>query len=650
MNKSTLTITRFTRTMKIGILAVLIIFLCIAPTVAIAVLKEPTTPGWKYRGELNNSGLYNDGGYHPNGLELWNLSAINHPSVDDIFVSTPAIDNGIIYVADRGNENLFAIYASNGAIKWQNPLSGGWIYSSPVVANGTVYIGTGTEWDTPGVFYAFNASTGGNNAGTPHIPIWQKDESHGGISGGFYSSPTVYNGTVYVGRDDYNLSAWNAVTGAEVWRYQTASSVDSSPAVSNNTVYFSADDNVYAVNATTGVKVWDAASKSGWDGTFGSGTSSPAVANDVVYIGGEYAVYAFGATNGSQLSKFTDSDAYFDSAPAVANGLVYIGTQGNPSTETFYALDADDLSAPPLWVNITPDQTDMISSPAVANGIVYVTSEGSPGHLYAWNAANGAPVWDFTLPSSYGTESSPVVSNGVVYFGTWLDGLFAIGTESKGLGTGIGVVRSGQWILDYGMDGITDRRFNYGLPTDKPVVGDFNNDGTTDIGVVRSGQWILDYGIDGTVNSRFNYGLPSDTPVVGDFNNDGIMDSGVVRSGQWILDYGINGIVDRRFNYGLPTDKPIVGDFNNDGIMDIGVVRSGQWILDYGINGIVDRRFNYGLPTDTPHVGDFNNDWKADIGVYRSGQWILDYGIDGTVDRRFNYGLPTDIPIVGKWV
>jgi hypothetical protein len=85
--------------------------------------------------------------------------------------------------------------------------------------------------------------------------------------------------------------------------------------------------------------------------------------------------------------------------------------------------------------------------------------------------------------------------------------------------TGIGVFRSGQWILDYGMDGTVNRRFNYGLGTDTPLVGDFNNDGKTDIGVFRSGQWILDYGMDGTVNRRFNYGLGTDTPLVGDFNN-----------------------------------------------------------------------------------------------------------------------------------
>jgi hypothetical protein len=66
------------------------------------------------------------------------------------------------------------------------------------------------------------------------------------------------------------------------------------------------------------------------------------------------------------------------------------------------------------------------------------------------------------------------------------------------------------------MDRVVDRRFQYGLATDIPVVGDFNNDGLTDIGVFRSGQWILDYGIDGTVDRRFRYGFSAmDIPVVG---------------------------------------------------------------------------------------------------------------------------------------
>ena len=69
------------------------------------------------------------------------------------------------------------------------------------------------------------------------------------------SSPAVANGVVYVGSDDHNVYALNATTGAKLWNYTTGGYVLSSPAVVNGVVYVgSDDDNVYALNATTGAK------------------------------------------------------------------------------------------------------------------------------------------------------------------------------------------------------------------------------------------------------------------------------------------------------------------------------------------------------------------------------------------------------------
>jgi len=58
-----------------------------------------------------------------------------------------------------------------------------------------------------------------------------------------FSSPAVANGTVYVGSEDNNVYALNATTGAKVWSFTTGSSVYSSPAVANGVVYVGSDDN-----------------------------------------------------------------------------------------------------------------------------------------------------------------------------------------------------------------------------------------------------------------------------------------------------------------------------------------------------------------------------------------------------------------------
>jgi outer membrane protein assembly factor BamB len=427
MFRTTLKHPVFPGTLKIGLIAAVLVLVCIAPVFA-STAAEPAV-GWKYHGELNNTGLYNDGGFRPNGHELWNVSGDTGSDIEMV-ESSPAVVNGVVYVTDRGDtgHHLFAINATTGAIKWEKTLPDK-SFTSPAVANGMVYVGTGWPGEAvTGHFYAFNASTGGS--------VWSKTLPNSPMG----SSPAVAYGNVYVGRGDHHVSAWNAITGAAVWTYGTPGAVYSSPAVYNGTVYFSSPDtsggdNIYAVNATTGINVWDAKNASGYDGTFTDAGSvlgsSPAVANGVLYIGGYAGVYAFDANTGAQLRKFHDTvGSYYLSTPAVANGLVYFGTHG-ASPHKFYALFANNFSV--KWRNLTPDNTDMDSSPAIANGVVYVTSDrgnnDAKGFLYAWNATTGAPIWKFLPVGAGGTSSGPAVANGVVYFGTWWNGLYAVGTE-----------------------------------------------------------------------------------------------------------------------------------------------------------------------------------------------------------------------------
>jgi len=67
---------------------------------------------------------------------------------------------------------------------------------------------------------------------------------------GVYSSPTVVDGTVFVGSDDENLYAVDAETGTQQWTFETGDWVRSSPTVVDETVFVGSDDgNLYAVDA-----------------------------------------------------------------------------------------------------------------------------------------------------------------------------------------------------------------------------------------------------------------------------------------------------------------------------------------------------------------------------------------------------------------
>jgi outer membrane protein assembly factor BamB len=147
--------------------------------------------------------------------------------------SSPTIANGVVYVG-TGDGYVYALKASDGTRLWRY-LTGGAV-STPTVVNGVVYIGS-----ADGYVYALKASDG--------TLQWSY------LTGSYPASPTVVNGVVYVGDlVDYYLYALKASDGTLQWRYQTGGNVDSSPAVVNGVVYFSASPDagvgyVFAVTA-----------------------------------------------------------------------------------------------------------------------------------------------------------------------------------------------------------------------------------------------------------------------------------------------------------------------------------------------------------------------------------------------------------------
>jgi outer membrane protein assembly factor BamB len=220
------------------------------------------------------------------------------------------------------------------------------------------------------------------------------------------SSAAVVNGVAYFGSEDHNVYALDASTGEKLWSYTTGgNAVYSSPAVSNGVVYVgSADGNTYALNASTGDKLW----------SYPTGVSlSPAVANGVVYTGSVYtgstagALYALNGRTGVKLWTFTPGDD-IGSSPVVIDGVVYVSTEDG----TMYALNA--ITGFKLWTSGPLEAAN--SSPAVANGIVYFGSGNVPGEVYALNGSTGTIVW--TYVTGLPVFSSPAVANGVVYIGS----------------------------------------------------------------------------------------------------------------------------------------------------------------------------------------------------------------------------------------
>ena len=309
----------------------------------------PASKGWKFRSDLENSGVYDDGGTRPDGTLLWNFTT------GDEVESTATVAHGVVYFGSY-DYNTYALDSATGNLIWEYP-TGDWVESSPAVVDGVLY---GASCDKN--VYALDAATG--------LHIWNY------TTGDYtYSSPAVAHGVVYIGNSDGNVYALDAITGGLLWNYTTGDYVYSSPAVVDGVVYVgSFDRNVYALDADTGTLLWNYMTG---DAVF----SSPAVANGVVYFGSDdYNLYALDTDTGTLIWNYTTGGP-IHSSPAVANGVVYIGSYD----KNIYALDA--TTGVHLWNYTTGDE--IYSSPAVAEGIVYIGSRD--GNLYAFGSAPKIP-------------------------------------------------------------------------------------------------------------------------------------------------------------------------------------------------------------------------------------------------------------------
>jgi len=269
---------------------------------------------------------------------------------------------------------------NNNQTLWTYPI-GAPVLSSPTVANGTVYVGSDKV-------YAIDASTG--------VLIW----SNSTVSN-VRSSPAVSGGMVFVGSDDGNVYALNASTGNIMWQSAIGTAVVSSPAVAYGMVFVGSEDNrVYALNETTGVQVWNYP-------TLGPVDSSPAVSGGMVFVGSnDTNVYALDASSGGPpLWSFATGGAVF-SSPAVASGKVFVGSDDG------YVYALDQLSGTQVWKHAAGGPVG--SSPAVDSGVVFVGSNG--GNVSVLDASDGRNPLNFTTGNS--VVSSPAVASGMVFVGS----------------------------------------------------------------------------------------------------------------------------------------------------------------------------------------------------------------------------------------
>lgn len=234
-----------------------------------------------------------------------------------------------------------------------------------------------------------------------------------------YSSPTVWNGTVFIGVSGMIKAIW-AKNGTERWTYIAPNPVHTSPVIADGVIYAGVNDfggtSAVAVNALTGEELWNAS-------ILDFCTAAPLVLGTSVYFGCQDGkLYCLRTSDGHERWNFSAGRAILYGSIAEWNGVIYFGIEAdNDDNGRLFAVDAS--TGEEEWNRSI--HGSVWSSPAVANGMVLVSTAGDKtigidsrkGYVYAFNITTGAQSWrtqDLGM-----VMASPTINNGRVYVGTF---------------------------------------------------------------------------------------------------------------------------------------------------------------------------------------------------------------------------------------
>jgi eukaryotic-like serine/threonine-protein kinase len=224
-------------------------------------------------------------------------------------------------------------------------------------------------------------------------PLWEfkcEDEIRG--------TPTLSQGSLYIGCYDNNLYALSAADGKFQWKYPTDGGIVSRPLVYENNVFFcSEDQRLHVIGARTGKLLWTYY-------TEGKIYSSPRISDGHIFFGSDdQDLHAVNVNSGRAVWKFA-TDGAIQSSPLVANEMIYFGTEKG----SFYGLD---FRGTLKWR--FQAKRAMTSSPILKGQALYTAS--LDGTLYALDAKSGWAIWKFRLGK--GTVSSPALAEDFIFIG-----------------------------------------------------------------------------------------------------------------------------------------------------------------------------------------------------------------------------------------
>lgn len=224
------------------------------------------------------------------------------------------------------------------------------------------------------------------------------------------SSPVVAAGIVFLNSADGYLYAVNATSGSKVWASWVGTSA-SSPTLTQNRVFVASSETVFAFDMTTGVCVWNH--------TLGEETSkgAPLAVGSRLFVGGSSTVFAFNEAYGVEL--------YYEDIPHIneiqrllyTDGLVVAIAVRNQSGFGLNGFEAVNTIGR-FWMSLEPTGKDRYSSFLFDESAkFFAVVVGAEGNSSAFGVTQmGMMMWEHQIEGV--TQAFPAYAYNTTYIPT----------------------------------------------------------------------------------------------------------------------------------------------------------------------------------------------------------------------------------------
>jgi outer membrane protein assembly factor BamB len=307
----------------------------------------------------------------------------------------------------RGPARTGVLTLDEAPAAWPATLTKGWSieigegYSSPVVGDSRVFVHARRDPDE--IVSAIDLATGKVAWTGKYAAPAAKNPYAKEMAKGPYSTPLLADGRLFTLGTTAMLSAWNASTGALLWRKDFSSRVDMSKLfcgtamspllTARGVIVHIGDDRggaMMALDPTTGHERWTASVK-------GPGYASPleitlsGVAQIVTMT--TRSVVGIETASGRLLWEFPFDDEWNENIVtpiATADGVIVSGVRQG-TRKLSISKTATAWAAKEVWH--TPDVAMYMSSPVLASGTLFGHSSKRKGQFVAMDPDTGAIRW-----------------------------------------------------------------------------------------------------------------------------------------------------------------------------------------------------------------------------------------------------------------